>query len=408
MSNRKPVVLFVDDEALVLSAIRRMLWPHRKCWDVKFAEGGQVAIEMLARNRIDVVVSDMRMPAVDGEKLLDHVSTRYPEIVRIVLSGQAEKKKILNVVATAHQFLTKPCETELLTKTIDGSLRMLAEIRDEQVRRSISKMGALDSVPANTTNVSSMFADKNISVHDVCRAISCDVAMTAKIMQLVSTSFFGTPAEEANSLQTACECLGLELMQELVEDTDAFGSTTSNGEVQRQIRAINARSVAIASFASTVANLEDTDLATSAHVAGMLHDIGALVMLQNWPDEYLTILNNGFRGTQLIEAERQAFGVTHQDVGGHLLHLWGIHRDIVTSAEFHHCPQDSEHSSFSTLAAVYVADQFLNSNRDEKRFKQTMSDSVFVRRIGCQNRVDAWFETLNLAGREPLTMCNFH
>ena len=98
-------VLFVDDEPRVLEAIERTLFQLEMDWDVSFAEGGPAALAELEKAHFDVVVSDMRMPGMDGAALLGEVCAKYPHVARIVLSGQTDEAAAFRVVKVAHQFL---------------------------------------------------------------------------------------------------------------------------------------------------------------------------------------------------------------------------------------------------------------------------------------------------------------
>ena len=112
-------VLFVDDEPNVLSGLRRMLHPMRRQWDMHFAQGGAEALEALAAAPFDIVVADMRMPGIDGAALLAEVSRTHPRIMRIVLSGQANREAVLRGVGAAHQYLSKPCDAEEIRRRLE-------------------------------------------------------------------------------------------------------------------------------------------------------------------------------------------------------------------------------------------------------------------------------------------------
>src|SRR5215217_6257296 len=107
-------VLFVDDEPRVLQALRRSLTIADVPWDARFADGGAAALLQLETESFDVVVTDMRMPSVDGAAVLNAVKDRAPGTVRIVLSGQADEAAAMRVVGVAHQFLAKPCDMKVL------------------------------------------------------------------------------------------------------------------------------------------------------------------------------------------------------------------------------------------------------------------------------------------------------
>src|SRR5437870_3924710 len=99
----KKRILFVDDEPNVLGGLRRMLRPLHQEWTTAFAEGGTLALATLEKEPFDVVVSDMRMPGMDGAQLLEAVRQRYPHMVRIILSGQCDEESGLRALRVAHQ-----------------------------------------------------------------------------------------------------------------------------------------------------------------------------------------------------------------------------------------------------------------------------------------------------------------
>jgi YesN/AraC family two-component response regulator len=118
----KARVLFVDDEPSLLSALRRMLFTQRDRWSMAFASGGQEALELMAREPFDLIVTDMRMPGMNGVALLREVQRLYPATERIVLSGYAEAEATSDALGVARQFLTKPCDPETLIRAIEHAV----------------------------------------------------------------------------------------------------------------------------------------------------------------------------------------------------------------------------------------------------------------------------------------------
>lgn len=111
-------ILFVDDEPMVLQGLQRVLRPLRNEWETAFANSGQEALEKLSQEPFDVIVTDMRMPGMDGGQLLTRVKERYPHMVRIILSGQADKTMVMKSVKPAHQYLAKPCDDATLRASL--------------------------------------------------------------------------------------------------------------------------------------------------------------------------------------------------------------------------------------------------------------------------------------------------
>ena len=116
-------VLFVDDEPEVLAGLENLLRKDRHRWEMVFAGDAQSALNAMAKDPVDVVVSDIRMPGTPGTSLLNEVRQRYPAAARIVLSGHAEHESIVRSLPVAHQFLSKPCEATTLRFAIERTDR---------------------------------------------------------------------------------------------------------------------------------------------------------------------------------------------------------------------------------------------------------------------------------------------
>jgi len=115
-------IIFVDDEPKVLNGIRRFLYPMRREWDMSFACSGAQALEIMSHGPFDVIVTDVRMPGMDGTELLARVRDLHPAVVRIVLSGHSDRDLRLKAAASAHKYLSKPCGAESLRTTIAGAV----------------------------------------------------------------------------------------------------------------------------------------------------------------------------------------------------------------------------------------------------------------------------------------------
>ena len=141
-------ILFVDDEPRILEGLRRMLHGERDHWDLRFAGSGAAALAELAREPADVVVTDMRMPGMDGAELLARVATVAPDAIRIVLSGQTDDLASTRTVPVAHQFLTKPCQAQVLREVVERACALRELLASPGLRRLIKTVDTLPSVPA--------------------------------------------------------------------------------------------------------------------------------------------------------------------------------------------------------------------------------------------------------------------
>ena len=209
----KPVVLFVDDEPNVLRALRRMMRKQNDVWDMRFAESGAEALDILVHNPAHVVVSDMRMPGMDGAELLDVVSEALPDTVRIVLSGESDRTLTLRTIGKSHRFLPKPCSAETLIAAIDIPLQLRKEL-------NLSGVDDLDLVwtPKETIDVlATELHAKSIDLEVVTRIVEDDPGLSMQVLQLANSAYFG-PAISTVSIREAIQHLGTDLLRSLLEN----------------------------------------------------------------------------------------------------------------------------------------------------------------------------------------------
>lgn len=354
----KKRVLFVDDERKILDGLQRMLRALRHEWDMAFAVSGPEALEVLDSRPFDIIVSDMRMPGMDGSQLLTHVRERHPEIIRIILSGYSDRETILRSVRVAHQYLNKPCDPETLRSTIARAGALRDFLADEGLLRVLSRIDRLPSVPSLYLEITQALESPDVTVDDICKIISKDVGMTAKVLQMTNSAFFGLPRRVTN-LERALGLLGLETIKVLVITVEIFSMHAHASVPGFSVHILWDHSSGVASLAKAIAREEKQDQmgVDDSFTAGMLHDVGKLVLATNLPENYrrvLTLMHE--KDTSLMNAEREIFGTTHAEVGGYLMGLWGLPDTIVEAITFHHAPGQCPARAFGPLTAVHVAD----------------------------------------------------
>ena len=207
-------VLFVDDEQRVLDGLRDMLRKHRKKWDMHFALGGQEGIRALDAGGVDVLVTDMRMPGVDGVALLRHAHQHHPSVVRFILSGFAEAEARMRAVPVADQFLSKPCDAAQIECAVERALALRDALEDEALRAYLGAIDKLPSQPSVYQELQRLIASPKSGTDAVARLVERDMAMSAKLLQLVNSGFFGV-ARRVSSIDQAVSLLGIRTIENL-------------------------------------------------------------------------------------------------------------------------------------------------------------------------------------------------
>src|ERR1700690_993982 len=184
-------ILFVDDEPMILEAIQHSLRSMRAEWDVKFANSGREALETMALIPFDVVITDMRMPGMDGAQLLELVKARFPRTVRIILSGQSDRETILRSVGPSHQYLSKPCDLDELKQKLVRAFALREMLDDPHLKEVIGRLKTVPSLPALYVAVTEALRHPETPIRKIGDLIAQDMGMCAKVLQLANSAFFG-------------------------------------------------------------------------------------------------------------------------------------------------------------------------------------------------------------------------
>ena len=279
-------VLFVDDEAAVLSGLRRQLHRLRDEWDMTFAESAEAALAHLAEHPVDAIVTDIRMPSVNGVELLEVVRDRHPETVRFVLSGQTCQRSSLQLTGLAHQFLAKPCDADELRSAVRRTLDLRVRVGNPAVVSVVSGLEGLPAAPTLYREVIELANDESVSVERIGGLLERDPAMTAKILQLVNSAFFGLRHEVSRPSQAA-SLLGLDTILTLVIGIEVF-STPVPPHVAVSVERLHRESLRAATSASRIAQAEGwpKERVSEVYLSGLMHDVGRLALTTALPDEY--------------------------------------------------------------------------------------------------------------------------
>ncbi|THJ24816.1 MAG: HDOD domain-containing protein [Nitrospira sp. CG24E] len=388
-------LLFVDDEPNLLDGLQRSLRPMRHEWNMTFVTSGAEALKALEQAPFDVIVSDMRMPGMDGAQLLNEVQQHYPQIVRIVLSGQSDRTRIYQSIGATHQYLAKPCESEVLKTTVKRACALRELLGNDSLRRLVTGMKQIPSQPTLYAEIKREAESKTASIEAIGAIISKDMGMTAKILQLVNSAYFGLRSTVSTAEQ-AVNLLGLDTVQALVLTVHVFSQFTAMHGSRFNMDRLWEVSTETGTLARAIAKAEQVPalMIDQTYAAGLLHDVGILVLAANAMKQYDAIAKTAHdQGIPQWEVERQELGVTHADVGAYLLGLWGLGDPIIEAVAFHHHPSDCVGSTFSPLTAVHVA----NVLQEELSCQATgrvpsQIDLVYLNTLHLTDRLPHWQE----------------
>jgi len=387
-------LLFVDDEPLVLQGLRRTLHSMRAEWDMTFVDSADKALEELAREPYDAIITDMKMPRMDGGQLLEQVAKRYPAMVRMVLSGQSSKGAVLRSVGTAHQYLSKPCDPQEIKLRLAQAFVMRDLLSNQRVRAVVSGLKSIPSLPGMYHEILAELRSEDTSLEKISRIVSRDAGMTAKVLQLANSAFMGVRCEVSNPTQ-AVILIGTEMVRALVLSVHVFSQFKDQQGAAPYLTALWEHSIAVGCLAQHIAAGEKCTkgLVDESFTAGLLHDIGKLVLLAQMPKEYGGILDAvREKPATLAAAEREQFGCTHADLGAYLMSLWGLPHPLIHAVAYHDRPSESAERRFSSLTSVHGADAVVGSSNGSPIFQDVQLDEKYLQELGLSGHEVVWRE----------------
>lgn len=389
----KRSVLFVDDRPVVFQGLQKMLGKMLHLWEVRFANTVEDALNLLDGQEFDVVVAGMGPGRLDGPGILEEVKRRHPQVVRIVLSGPPGGKELLSAARSAHQFLSMPLDSRTLISTISRACKLRDLLFNDSLKSLVAKIETLPSVPALYTRLVEELNSPDSSLHRVGRIIAKDIGMTAKVLQLVNSAFFGL-RQHVTSPSQAVSLLGLNTIKSLVLSVQVFSRFDKNKMPGLSLDRLWSHCFTTGLFAREIARAErlDRSQVDDAFMAGLLHDVGKLVLAANFPGLYAkTLILSRRSGMPLWKAETEMFGSSHSDVGAYLMGLWGLPYPIVESIAFHHWPFRVMEKGLSPMIAVHIAN-IMQTGTGAADVMEAMGeeDFEFLDALGLAERLPVW------------------
>lgn len=402
MNGVKRTVLFVDDEPNILMGLRRLLRPLREGWDFHFATGGKEGLEIMERQAFDAVVSDMRMPGMDGPEFLTHVMKRHPDVVRFALSGFSDQEMVGRAIAPTHQYLTKPCEAGAIIAALEQAIGARQLVANQTILKKIARIEHLPALPEAYRRITEELAKGDPAPKTVGDIVARDVGLSANLLKLVNSAYFGLSRHVTDPHQ-AVIVLGVDLIRSLILSLHVFNSLSSGEAHSFSLQLLWSHCLRTSAIARAMAESggQPKAVVDMACTAALLHDLGKLILDIRCPEECAEIYRKvRAEDRRVADVEMELLGVTHAQVGGYLLGLWGLPGAVVRAVAAHHDPAPPEDDA--PLTSMLHFANFLEHETFvfNERYARPQANPAWLARIGGEAGLDAWRDlvgTLDLA-----------
>lgn len=375
-------ILFVDDDQSILNSMERLLFDVEEDWDFQFAASGKEALELFYETPFDVVVSDMRMPEMNGAELLREIKDKYPKTIRFILSGYSDMKLILETVQTAEQFLAKPIEPDVLISTIKGAIMSNSIIANEELIEKVSRFEVLPAVPKIYSRLCGIMESPDVTIDEISEVIETDVIVTAKILKLVNSAFFGL-RRTIEKVSDAITYLGFDVVKALVLSTELFNGEEFEARNKRIIEKINLESFERAKVASEFVVLTggNDKKKKETYLIGLLCDVGKIVFVENEYDKYEDVMAKSKKeGITCCEAEKDIFGISHCELSAYLLSKWGFSSAVISNILLHHEMDNIEKEELSSAGNILISNMLLQEKKGNWYMEDTV-DNIIKRKV---------------------------
>ncbi len=359
-------LLFVDEEKFVLNALKRSFRKMRQEWDMRFAAGPSEALEILKNESIEVIVTETIFEGQSGLDFLEMVREKHPHSVRIILSGYSDRNVVLKSVDLAHQYLAKPCDDDELRETINRAFMIKQLINNQGLKEIVSRIDSLPSMPATYIELVEELKTEDASIEKIGDIISKDIGLTAKILKMVNSSFFGLRQQIAAPAK-AVSMLGLDLVKAMALSSGTFDKFKHLKVPGFSLEQLWEHAMLTSTFAKIIAREGGLDRrdADTAFMAGLLHDIGKLLIAAYLPDSFAVINKLAEKiSIPIFEAEEKVIGTNHSCIGAYLLGLWGLPQAILDATACHHSRHSGSVEKLNPAVIIHIANALAECGED--------------------------------------------
>lgn len=375
-------ILLVDDEPKVINGLERNLSITEDGWDINVAYSGQEALELLDEEPVDIIVSDLRMPEMDGSQFLERAKVQCPNSIRFILSGYADQDLMLKATGVAHRYLTKPCDSQELIDAIRQVFETRSLMANEEIAHYVNDTGELHADNKALQQILDLTNDPESDLDELARLIESQPTVHASILHVANTAFFGAGGQ-VETVNEAMQTLGLEFLRslailelsksrlELPPDLMVLAETVLNHCVETSLFARQMKPL-----------LEKANMLQTLTSLCLLHDLGKLVFLIHEKENYAELWKqSAAQKTPLWKLEQEAYGCDHAGIGAYLFDLWGLPEALIRGVAWHHKPLKVVKDSFCPVSLLHMANYAAHEIKELPLYCSGDLDAILAERF---------------------------
>lgn len=350
-------ILFINDEAATLKEANKLFQTEE--YRFHLASSGSQAIEFMTRIPVDMVITDMRLSDTDGYQLLKKLKEKFPHVMRLIVATASDEKQVLKAIEAglARMYILKPWDGSYFKNIVSKMFETKEMLESNNLVNIMHLQDKLPTMPTLYIELCDAI-ESDTNMENVAKIIETDQSTAARVLHIANTAFFGA---RTGNIKQATMYLGFSNLKNIVlssvlfdQEEERFNSKYVTMETFWKHSSLSNKIVNI--IYDRLLGRKVKDVGASA---GLLHDIGKILLIKNFPTQYTEVVNKVAKEKRSFqEVEKEYFSVTHLEVGAFLLNWWGLPHPIVESALFHHDPLSELVVNKELLCVVNLADYY--------------------------------------------------
>ncbi len=385
----KSILLAVADPQ-ALAEITQALGPG---WEAASVSSEADALGQLDQRAFDALLVDFNLASPDASELLNQALEKRPQTPRFLLAHEADLALVAAKVSGPHEILPKPVEAASLKSRIESGVAAQDSKGNESSGDTGTGPSAPPAVPAVYAEVLKALDSQGVTKRQVGEIIAGDANLTSEVLRLTNSTCQGLPSDITDPVE-AVELTGFEAVKALVMALRFLAEHSQLKPGYLSLEKLWQHSTKVAQLARDLMLFETKDraLAAEALVAGLLHDLGKVVLASNFDDLYGRVHSLARKQpVALWDVEKEMFGAHHGEIGACLAGMWNMPSSIVEAAAFHHEPPLGEHQDLTPLAAVHIANVLEHELQPSDEFRVgPVIHTDFLNEIGLLQRLPVW------------------
>jgi HD-like signal output (HDOD) protein len=390
-------ILFLATDPAGSESIRTDLTAIEAGWETFVVGTFDEAVTAIEARLADVIVADHHVTDASGAKLLNWAAEHLPKAPRLIMAEASEREQVLRLVVAPHHFLPKPIAPDILRGTIQSALLLDRAMPSEVLLTLASRIKVFPPLPSLYFRVLNELKSPDFSAQTVGEIVAKDLAMTTRLLQVINSGFYSLP-RRITDLTEAVNLLGQESVKSLIIGIHLFLQHEHIKPLYFSISQLWRHSTAVAHGARMIVQMEtgDPERADEAYTAGLLHDIGKLVLANNFEAQYNKVQKSArASGQPLWVVETEEFGVSHGELGAFILGRWGMPVALLEATALHHQPGRLGTQEFSALTAVHIANAIEHELRGIKEGDVPSTiDQPYIESLRLEGLIDGWKECI--------------